>query len=160
MGVDDRPADRQPHAHAIGLGGVEGVEQAVHGLRGEPRTRILDRNQHSAGPVSAEPEGRFSRRIAYALNAAHGRASPHSAQNFWCDQFQAPHLQSQRMTATLSAGFSGRVGSWKGLGSVIALPDRVSRTAPDRAEILSPAREVNGTRYPLRVIECLVAVVR
>src|SRR2546427_13198048 len=38
---DDRTADRESHAHAAGLGGVEGVEQAVHTLRVQARARIL-----------------------------------------------------------------------------------------------------------------------
>ena len=32
MGLDDRAADRQSHAHAVGLGGEEGREQAIEVL--------------------------------------------------------------------------------------------------------------------------------
>src|SRR5258708_765617 len=53
MGVDDRPADRQPHAHAVGLHREEGVEEAVHDFRSEVRTRILDRMSKSPGPLFA-----------------------------------------------------------------------------------------------------------
>src|SRR5271166_4527096 len=41
MGLDDRAADRQPHAHPVGFGGVEGLERSVEFLRFEPRTGVL-----------------------------------------------------------------------------------------------------------------------
>ena len=40
MSVDDRPADRQPHARSIGLRGVEGVKDPVEMLRINARPRI------------------------------------------------------------------------------------------------------------------------
>ena len=35
VGGDDRSADGEPHAHALGLGRIEGLEELVEGLRGE-----------------------------------------------------------------------------------------------------------------------------
>src|ERR1700737_2416084 len=32
VGLDDRAADRQTHPHAVGLGGEESVEQAMHAV--------------------------------------------------------------------------------------------------------------------------------
>jgi hypothetical protein len=40
MGVDDRPADRQPHPHAGGLGGVERLENAIPMCRLDARPGI------------------------------------------------------------------------------------------------------------------------
>ena len=39
MGLDDRAADRQAHAHAVRLGGEEGIEQAVDDSRDRCRGR-------------------------------------------------------------------------------------------------------------------------
>src|ERR1700730_6773769 len=41
VSFDDRTADRQPHAHAAGLGRVEWVEEAVKTLRAQFRAGIL-----------------------------------------------------------------------------------------------------------------------
>ena len=74
MGVDDRPTDRQPHAHAAGLRREEGVEEAVHCFRSEPRTRILDRNEQIAGPVdlrSYPQHPRLAHDRAHRLDAIH-----------------------------------------------------------------------------------------
>jgi hypothetical protein len=46
MGFDDRAADREPHAHAIGLGRIEGVEQAVEIVGTETRPGISHLDQH------------------------------------------------------------------------------------------------------------------
>jgi hypothetical protein len=41
MSFDNRPTDRQSHAHATGLGCVEWVEEAVEGLWIQSRPGIL-----------------------------------------------------------------------------------------------------------------------
>jgi hypothetical protein len=45
--LDNRAADRQPHAHAARLGGKEGVEEMLETLGGEPDARILHRHNHA-----------------------------------------------------------------------------------------------------------------
>src|SRR5262245_2522198 len=45
---DDRTTDRESHAHAAGLGGVEGVEQAINTLRVQSRAGILHGDEHPA----------------------------------------------------------------------------------------------------------------
>src|SRR6266576_5180955 len=40
MGVDDGPADRQPHPRSAGLGGVESLENALEMRRIDARPRI------------------------------------------------------------------------------------------------------------------------
>ena len=40
MGIDDRPADRQPHPHSAGLRGVESLENALEMFRIDARPRI------------------------------------------------------------------------------------------------------------------------
>jgi hypothetical protein len=40
MGIDDGPADRQPHPHAAGLRGVESLEHALALVRNNSRSRI------------------------------------------------------------------------------------------------------------------------
>ena len=61
MGVDDRAADRQPHAHAAGFRREEGFEQAVHGFRREARTGVLDRDQHGAGFAALRSHAQHTR---------------------------------------------------------------------------------------------------
>jgi hypothetical protein len=53
MLLDDRPADRQPHAHAVRLRREEGVEQPVDIFWLDSDAGILDRNEHLIGPVLA-----------------------------------------------------------------------------------------------------------
>src|SRR5260370_30395685 len=49
--VDNRTRDRQPHAHALRLGGEECLKEPVHPRRVEPGARILDRDEHTMGFV-------------------------------------------------------------------------------------------------------------
>ena len=67
MRLDDRSADGEPHAHAVGFRREEGLEDAISGRRIHSRTRILDRNKHAA---------RFGtfRRYRQYLRAIHDRA--------------------------------------------------------------------------------------
>src|SRR5690606_32468721 len=48
VGIDDRAADRQPHAHAGGLGGVERSEQQVGMVFGESWPPVAHRHAHTA----------------------------------------------------------------------------------------------------------------
>src|ERR1700740_1548475 len=50
MRLDDGPADREPHAGALGLGGEECAEDLVYVLSGEPHASILDGDQQLAIP--------------------------------------------------------------------------------------------------------------
>src|SRR5215470_8064807 len=47
VSFDYRTADRKPHAHATGLGGVERVEQTVKILYVKSRPRILYGDEHA-----------------------------------------------------------------------------------------------------------------
>jgi len=46
MCLDDRAADRQPHAYAAGFGSEEGIEQLVRVLGGDPDTAVRHCNHH------------------------------------------------------------------------------------------------------------------
>lgn len=48
MGVDDRAADREPHAQTVGLRREERVEDAIGRRRIEPCAAVLDRHEHPA----------------------------------------------------------------------------------------------------------------
>jgi hypothetical protein len=47
MGIDDGPADRQPHPHAAGFRGVERFENAIDMLRIDARTGIANRDENA-----------------------------------------------------------------------------------------------------------------
>src|SRR3984957_12145363 len=51
MGINNRTADRQPHPHALWLGGEEGLEEPVRPRRVDPEPQIRSRNKHVAGFV-------------------------------------------------------------------------------------------------------------
>src|SRR5271157_5624458 len=53
MGLDDRAADREPHAGAMGLGRIEGVEYAIDRGRIKPRTGITHFHEHITRLASA-----------------------------------------------------------------------------------------------------------
>src|SRR5216684_2133177 len=53
MLLDNRPADRQSHAHAARLRREEGGEQPGDIFRRDPDAGILDRNKYLIGPVLA-----------------------------------------------------------------------------------------------------------
>src|SRR6266436_2967197 len=59
MLLDNRPADRQPDAHAFRLRREEGVEQPVDIFRLDADAGILDRNEHLIGPVLARSYQQF-----------------------------------------------------------------------------------------------------
>jgi hypothetical protein len=45
MGIDDRPTDRQPYPHSVGLCGVESLENALALFRINSRPRIAHGHQ-------------------------------------------------------------------------------------------------------------------
>src|SRR5580693_2759748 len=47
VGLDDRVADRQAHAHALGLGRVEWLEQAREALRAQPWAGVPHPDAHA-----------------------------------------------------------------------------------------------------------------
>src|ERR1700733_3100222 len=47
MSFDDRPAYRETHSHAVGLGGEESIEDTVDISWGETGATILDRNNNT-----------------------------------------------------------------------------------------------------------------
>jgi hypothetical protein len=51
MGLDDGPADRQTHSHAVSLGGVERLEQLIEQCRIEPRAAIPHGHKHAVRVV-------------------------------------------------------------------------------------------------------------
>src|SRR6266481_264547 len=46
VGLDDRAADREAHAHALGLGRVEWLEQTREALRAQPRAGVPHPDAH------------------------------------------------------------------------------------------------------------------
>src|SRR5262249_12424211 len=70
--LNDRPADREAHAHAAGLGGVEGVEQVVHTLRGQTRAGILHGDEHPARGVWPGADAQLARSLADAAQRFDG----------------------------------------------------------------------------------------
>jgi hypothetical protein len=51
MGIDDGPADRQPHSHSAGLRGVESLENALDMLRIDARPGIANRDKDAFASV-------------------------------------------------------------------------------------------------------------
>ena len=47
VGLNDRAADRQSHAHALRLGRIKGLEETLKTLRIQSRTRISYHYQHT-----------------------------------------------------------------------------------------------------------------
>ena len=47
MGFDNRAADREAHAHAVGLRRVEGFKEPREALRAQPRAGIPHRDAHA-----------------------------------------------------------------------------------------------------------------
>src|SRR6201991_4793567 len=68
MGFDNRAADREAHAHAAGLCGVEGIENAIELFRMDARPGIVHRHKDTC-VVLLGADQQVSRRC---LNRAHG----------------------------------------------------------------------------------------
>src|SRR5262244_4020743 len=47
VGLNDRAADRQSHAHVLRLGRIKGLEETLKALRIQSRPRILDHDHHT-----------------------------------------------------------------------------------------------------------------
>ena len=47
MGFDNRAADREAHAHAVGLRGVEGFKETRQAFRAQPMAGIPHRDAHA-----------------------------------------------------------------------------------------------------------------
>ena len=74
MPLDNRPADRQPHAHAIRLRREEGVEQPANVFRLDSGAGIFHRNKYLIGPVLARSYPQFAMAFchcAHGLDAVH-----------------------------------------------------------------------------------------
>jgi len=74
MGLDDRAAYRQPHAHALSLRRIEGVEEAVGTLPLQSRARILHGDQHAVSEAA--------KRGFEVFRGAGNCATCHSGYNF------------------------------------------------------------------------------
>ncbi len=65
MGVDDRPADRQPHLHSAGLRGVESVENVLEMFRINARPRIAHRDEDAIRPALPGADQQVTRSLVY-----------------------------------------------------------------------------------------------
>src|SRR6516165_9450414 len=55
MGVNDRPANRQPHPHAVRFGRKQWIEYPINGARLNTLPRVLHGHHHTAGVVDFRP---------------------------------------------------------------------------------------------------------
>src|SRR5262249_16312939 len=55
MGVNDRPANRQPHPHAVRFGRKQWIEHPINGARLNTLPRVLHGHHHTAGVVDFRP---------------------------------------------------------------------------------------------------------
>src|SRR6266481_6064044 len=69
---DDRTADGQAQAHALGLGGVERLEQAVQTLRIHSRTAIPQTDEYAVRSISARADQQLPRPLADAAHRLDG----------------------------------------------------------------------------------------
>ena len=68
MGLDDRSADRQAHAHAAGFGSEECVEQPVGILGGQSDAAIAYRDQNLAGFLLVRPDHQLAQPVRDRLH--------------------------------------------------------------------------------------------
>jgi hypothetical protein len=83
MGIDDRPADRESHAHALGLGGEQRIENAIGGSGIEADAGILDGNERFAvfGRLQRNPQiASAVGDIAHRLNTVSDQIEQHLLQ--------------------------------------------------------------------------------
>jgi len=83
MGLDDRSADRDAHAHAVGLGGEGGLEDAIGRGGIQPRAAIRDRHAYLArsdGLLRYRQHLRLAPDRAHRLNAVHDQVQEHLLQ--------------------------------------------------------------------------------
>src|SRR5258708_9200955 len=69
---DDRTADGQAQAHALGLGGVERLEQAVQTLRIQSRAGIPQTDEYAVRSISARADQQLPRPLADAAHRLDG----------------------------------------------------------------------------------------
>ena len=72
MLLDNRPADRQPEAHAFRLRCEEGVEQLADRFRLDPDAGILDRNEYLVGPVHSRSYLQYATAVGYGSHGLDG----------------------------------------------------------------------------------------
>ena len=68
MGFDNRAADREAHAHAVGLRRVEGFKETRQALRAQPMAGIPHRDAHA---LRLDTRGADVLFAVAVLNAAH-----------------------------------------------------------------------------------------
>src|SRR5882672_12119974 len=83
VSFNDRTADREPHAHAAGFGGEEGVEQPVRIRGGYPDAAIRHTYERSVCLVLTRSDHQFARPIRdrlHCFNAIHHQVNDHLLQ--------------------------------------------------------------------------------
>src|SRR6266478_532933 len=83
VGFDNRAADREAHAHAVGLRRVEGVENVLESLRRQSRTRISHPYEHAARVSLPAADEQLSRPVAgaaHCLDGIHDQIEDHLLQ--------------------------------------------------------------------------------
>src|SRR5207244_2157638 len=97
MRFDDRPADREPHAHAAGLRGEEGAEELIHRVRIDADAGVLHGHHHL-----------FARVLGFRAAAAHGQGDGQRRGDFRMleagrvDYVVASFVNGMRLIRTLS----------------------------------------------------------
>jgi hypothetical protein len=105
VGIDDRPADRQPHTHAAGFGGEEGVEQPVRILGGDPDAAIRHTYEHLVwAKVSDDRKRRRKSENSQATNpnnrtAAKQRIESGCRSRHWVDLRHSKESEQRRKRA-------------------------------------------------------------
>lgn len=69
--IDDRTADRRPQPQTAGLSRVEGVEDALETVRGQPWPRILYRDKHTVRFALTSRDEQLSRSLARSTHRFH-----------------------------------------------------------------------------------------
>jgi len=72
MDLDDRAANREPHARAIRFGCVEGIEHVVARGRIKPRTGIPHFHEYIAQLASAGDDRQFARSVGLPAHRLDG----------------------------------------------------------------------------------------
>src|SRR5260370_35156930 len=80
MSFHDRTADGEPHTHATGFGGEEGVEQPVRILAGDPDAAIRDAYEHLLCLVLTRKDHQVARPVCDRLNGFN--AMHHQVDNY------------------------------------------------------------------------------
>ena len=59
MGLDNRPANRQPHPHAERFGRKQWIEYPINSARLDTLPRVFHRHHHTAGVVDFRPYAKY-----------------------------------------------------------------------------------------------------